>query len=225
MKHKIILLLPFSLLFINACCSLDRIGNLIYPKTKEEMKELFFQEIISPQLTANICYLNYSTNNFYYPTMLDYIEEFESNNEIIFSYLMPYRPKNIFIAVTAIKDKNQYDLIITESKNKKIWGKGIKILTEEEFSVLLDSINIISNEMKNILGIKINNLADVKLLGVDSLENKFEALLINPTSKYITFFPADTRNLSDKLAERYGKFHWGIWDLLIDETSYKWLLK
>lgn len=209
---------------MNACCSLDRIGNLISPKTKEEMKELFFQEIVSPQLTANICYLNYSTHNFYYPTMFDYIEEFENNNKIIFSYLVPYRPKNIFITVTAIKDTSQYDLIMTVSKNKKISEKGIKTLSIEECSVLLDSINIISDEIENIFGIGINNLEGVKLLGADSLENKFEALLINPTSKHITFFPADIRNLPDSLAKRYGNCYWGIWEL-IKETDFKWLLK
>lgn len=224
MKHKIIFLVTLSLIFINACCSLDRIGNLISPKSKEEMKELFFQEIISPQLTPNICYLNYSTNNFYYPTMLEYVEEFENNDDIIFSLLWPYPPKQIFIAVTAIKDNSQYDLIMTVGRGKKITEKGIKIFSAEEFTVLLDSINNISAEIENIFGTKSYGFDNIKLNGADYLENNFKGLIINTKSNYITFFPANTQFLSGDLAGRYGKCFLGIWDLF-NEIDYKWLIK
>ena len=243
MKYKLILLLTFSLLFINACCSLNRIGNLISPKTNEQMKKLYYQEIISPHLTDDICFLNYPTNNFYYPTKLDYVKEFENDNDITFSVLISTTQNGgFFITVTGIKYNDQYNLVMTFSRENKIEEKAILNLTEKEFSVLLDSVNNIASEIENIFGTKtyidtialknctsiqisntVYNIEDLKLLEPDCLEEQILFLVIGKNPDYIAFVPWSA-NLSDDLKQRYRYCYDGLWNLF-DNIKWNWLIK
>ncbi len=147
MKILVSSFIVISILF-SSCCTFKRVGNMISSKNEDEIKKFWFDEIITAEATDNICYLDSYLPNQYYPNKYEFIDTFYNDKNIVFAILLgPYDVFSKFTTVIATTKDSVFKLNMTTESHGKFIFKGMSNLSQSNFSILIDSINTISNDI------------------------------------------------------------------------------
>jgi hypothetical protein len=166
---------------------------MISSKTEKEIKEYWFDEIRTAKPTDKICYFDSYLPNQYYPNKYEFIDTFYSDKNILFATLLgPYDIFSKFTTVLARQEDSVFTLnLATESHGKFIF-KGIARLSQSDFSIIVDSINSISNDILQFYNsktyvdtIELNSCMSLRIAEIE----KFRS---DTTGKYVLVYDPDS---------------------------------
>lgn len=192
MKITLSILILISVL-ISSCCTFQRIGNMVSTKTEKEIKEYWFDEIRTAEPTDKICYLDSYLPNQFYPNKYEFIDTFYNDKQILFAALLgPYDIFSKFTTVLARQEDSVFTLnLATESHGKFIF-KGIARLSQSDFSIIIDSINTISNDILQnnnsktyVDTVELNSCIALRTVEIEKFKN-------DTTGKYVLVYDPDS---------------------------------
>lgn len=128
------------IIFANSCSFYSNLDNMVSPNSKEENKQIWYDEIRSIEPTSDIFYINGLYENQYIQTLPEFIDTFANDKNFLFALYASGGIMEEWLLL-ARKIDSLYNISFIYCYHGTVRYKGYTQLNDRLFGILMDSTN------------------------------------------------------------------------------------